>query len=369
MTTPATIVGARSGCRPGISIRSASGAEASCESIRWIERQLQHVAVDPLGVVGLELHLDRGQRGRRAGDRDPRLGARRRPPPAASIRPRTSAASASSSTAVGGSEADVPLACGGRRRPAARRGRRSRSPVPTISSVEPPPMSITSVGIGGASLRGGAEVGEPRLLLAVEHAGREREALPQLGDEGAAVLGVAHGAGRDRVDRLDPQLADRRDVVADRRAGVLDRLRREPAGEVDAAAQPRHRAAPLDRRDPPVRRRRRPAAAPSWCRRRLPRPVGVLGHRGTLESAKAAKPPVQSAARSALTRRHCYHLRSAAGWSSQVARRAHNPKVAGSNPAPAISGKPLTKRVFVFLGDAQNRPKNALGQRLGQHEV
>ena len=25
-----------------------------------------------------------------------------------------------------------------------------------------------------------------------------------------------------------------------------------------------------------------------------------------------------------------------AGWSSQVARRAHNPKVAGSNPAPAI---------------------------------
>ena len=27
---------------------------------------------------------------------------------------------------------------------------------------------------------------------------------------------------------------------------------------------------------------------------------------------------------------------SAAGWSSLVARRAHNPKVAGSNPAPAI---------------------------------
>jgi hypothetical protein len=25
-----------------------------------------------------------------------------------------------------------------------------------------------------------------------------------------------------------------------------------------------------------------------------------------------------------------------AGWSSQVARRAHNPEVAGSNPAPAI---------------------------------
>ena len=32
----------------------------------------------------------------------------------------------------------------------------------------------------------------------------------------------------------------------------------------------------------------------------------------------------------------CYHYKSAAGWSSLVARRAHNPKVAGSNPAPAI---------------------------------
>ncbi len=32
-------------------------------------------------------------------------------------------------------------------------------------------------------------------------------------------------------------------------------------------------------------------------------------------------------------RRHNYDL--SAGWSSLVARRAHNPKVAGSNPAPA----------------------------------
>jgi hypothetical protein len=28
-----------------------------------------------------------------------------------------------------------------------------------------------------------------------------------------------------------------------------------------------------------------------------------------------------------------------AGWSSLVARRAHNPKVAGSNPAPATKSK------------------------------
>ena len=34
-------------------------------------------------------------------------------------------------------------------------------------------------------------------------------------------------------------------------------------------------------------------------------------------------------------RRQACYLYIIAGWSSSVARRAHNPKVAGSNPAPA----------------------------------
>src|SRR5207253_7601188 len=34
-----------------------------------------------------------------------------------------------------------------------------------------------------------------------------------------------------------------------------------------------------------------------------------------------------------------YTERRVAGWSSQVARRAHNPEVAGSNPAPAIEAR------------------------------
>ena len=42
-----------------------------------------------------------------------------------------------------------------------------------------------------------------------------------------------------------------------------------------------------------------------------------------------------------------------AGWSSLVARRAHNPKVIGSNPIPAtkyIKGfKVLLKTLFLFL--------------------
>ncbi len=34
---------------------------------------------------------------------------------------------------------------------------------------------------------------------------------------------------------------------------------------------------------------------------------------------------------------------SIAGWSSLVARRAHNPKVVGSNPAPATKIKAIAK--------------------------
>src|SRR5262249_20144993 len=40
-----------------------------------------------------------------------------------------------------------------------------------------------------------------------------------------------------------------------------------------------------------------------------------------------------------------------AGWSSQVARRAHNPEVAGSNPAPAIR-KPRKRGAFLVSGES-----------------
>ena len=49
-----------------------------------------------------------------------------------------------------------------------------------------------------------------------------------------------------------------------------------------------------------------------------------------------------------LVERQCYHLSCDAGWSSSVARRAHNPKVAGSNPAPATK-KPLDLTSGGFL--------------------
>ena len=50
---------------------------------------------------------------------------------------------------------------------------------------------------------------------------------------------------------------------------------------------------------------------------------------------------------SSSTRRHlCAH--NNAGWSSLEARRAHNPKVAGSNPAPAT----LKLHIVMSLGPA-----------------
>ncbi len=38
-----------------------------------------------------------------------------------------------------------------------------------------------------------------------------------------------------------------------------------------------------------------------------------------------------------------------AGWSSLVARRAHNPKVVGSNPAPATTTKSPIYGVFYYV--------------------
>src|SRR5438093_1156665 len=62
----------------------------------------------------------------------------------------------------------------------------------------------------------------------------------------------------------------------------------------------------------------------------------------------------------------------AAGWSSLVARRAHNPKVAGSNPAPAMQEPPLARR----LGAGQKKsgvvgrqlPREPIGVRRGTNE-
>src|SRR3546814_21198532 len=55
----------------------------------------------------------------------------------------------------------------------------------------------------------------------------------------------------------------------------------------------------------------------------------------------------------------------AAGWSSQVARRAHNPKVAGSNPAPATHESP-GQRTF---SERSGRASRSAERRVGQEGV
>src|SRR5690606_7919996 len=87
---------------------------------------------------------------------------------------------------------------------------------------------------------------------------------------------------------------------------------------------------------PTFRRARRPARQP--CRRRARPP----------RARRLASPAVDTPAGARLllllrrTRRRS--VRSDAGWSSLVARRAHNPKVIGSNPIPATTPRaPLAR--------------------------
>ena len=49
---------------------------------------------------------------------------------------------------------------------------------------------------------------------------------------------------------------------------------------------------------------------------------------------------------------------SIAGWSSLVARRAHNPKVAGSSPAPATTQDGLVFLLVRFLLESSLPPVN-----------
>ena len=56
-----------------------------------------------------------------------------------------------------------------------------------------------------------------------------------------------------------------------------------------------------------------------------------------------------------VTRGRSLRVHHDAGWSSSVARRAHNPKVAGSNPAPATTKALVDRKIDQgFLASASN---------------
>ena len=145
------------------------------------------------GVVGVELEVDRGERGGGAGDGDAVLDLSRTSAgtsPASDRWPPSSASAASSAgwwagRCAGGARCGAPSPCGWTR------GSRGRRPArPTTYSVLPPPMSITSVGVVGCAPGGRAEEGEPRLLVAGDRRARRcRSARAEL---------VAERPGRSR---------------------------------------------------------------------------------------------------------------------------------------------------------------------------
>ena len=101
-------------------------------------------------------------------------------------------------------------------------------------------MSMTTNGPAPAGRCGGrAEERQPRLLLARDDAGVEREAVVEQLAELVAVLRVASGAGGERDGALGLQLVDHGLVVGKPVRHPLDRPVREPPGRVDAFAEAR----------------------------------------------------------------------------------------------------------------------------------
>ena len=289
--------------------------------------------MDPGRVVGLELHLDRGERGRGAGDGDPALAsipARPRPRSGRARRRRVIRA-----LRPWGGRRRCGARCGGRPRPGGRRGRRSprrfrrsarssRRRCRSRASARSAPAPKWRPGRSAAPPPRRRGPG-PRARTARAARRRRRCRWPRRGPRWS----------RSRR-RPGVQLLQRDDVIADRLAGILDRLGRRaaPRGPPRApAASPGCAARPAT---PP------PATSATSSRAELV-PTSITATRfessacGRHSRARPSReaPCANAAAAPAATPR-CYHPLSVAGWSSQVARRAHNPKVAGSNPAPAI---------------------------------
>ena len=272
---PATIVGARSGCRPGLRAVRRAAARPDGRAARSSRARRERVALDPRRVVGIELEVDR--RARRRGARRPR----RRP----LTRARTSGghgglddgrarrrASASSSSGRGGSvcrwrsvwrttptwvetwKSTVPRR---RRRPARSSRRRCRSRAAASES---------------SRAGGRAEERQPRLLVA----GQRRPLEP-----------VARRAPSRRTRRRWPRRArprscttrravapcalDRLRVLVERRRHARLRLLAEAPAGVDALAEAGDDRLALELGHRRRRRPRRPAAASSSCRCRRPR--------------------------------------------------------------------------------------------------
>ena len=192
-------------------------------------------AVDGVAVVGREAEGVRRHRRDGAGDADDRrdrLEPVHEPAPAPS---RGGAWRAVTSATGGGSL--------GRKRSVSRTEPMSRdvdhstsAPSPSTSSVEPPPMSTTSVR-AGLEAAGGADEGRQRLLLAGEHLRPDAEDRLDRVRELVGVLGVACGRGGAEPDAVGAQHRDQLGVLAGGLQRAVDRLVGQTPGGVDALAE------------------------------------------------------------------------------------------------------------------------------------
>ena len=155
------------------------------------------------------------------------------------------------------------------------------SPRPTTSSVEPPPMSMTtSARVARRALARRAAEGQPRLLVAVDdprveavvrRATRARKASPLAASRTALVSTATRPLGA--------LLVDRPAVLGEGREHPRHRLVAQDAGLVEAVAEPRDLGPALELGQPCRRRRRRrraDASSSCRCRRRRPASRGRL---------------------------------------------------------------------------------------------
>ncbi len=113
---------------------------------------------------------------------------------------------------------------------------------PRTSSVEPPPMSTTSTGSAGACrrLRTAPSKASAASSSPETTSGSTPSRCADPGDEDLGVLRVPAGRGGAEPDPVDVVRGDQGGVLVDGREGPLQRLVGEPAGRVDALAEPDH---------------------------------------------------------------------------------------------------------------------------------
>ena len=91
---------------------------------------------------------------------------------------------------------------------------------------------------------------------------------------------------------------------------------------------------------------------PELGRENPPRQWYCVSRRGRVGRRQVHQPPGQGSrptpANPSLVLSACRSRHPDAGWSSPVARQAHNLKVAGSNPAPATNKQPAFERAFLL---------------------